>query len=346
MMKKKTHTIELNIKNNTKSPMLYHSCWFDSGRVANNFEFSRIIKKGDDDTVVCYERDWALSGCSGYVQYTIDGHLVTIAFSNPSVGTNKVGVGITETGKTIWGKIGSHGYQPFQVDMKVGMMPVTVHCKCSGGDTNNAQVVFDMPFCLRQDNNSAICTANPAYPPSAKQVYSPQANQTYLPQDNQVYPPSGNEVASPPPSDYTAYPPSTNENYLQQANQVYPLSSNQAYPLSSNQAYPLSFNQAYPPQVNQVYPQQANKVYSHQVNQVYPPSANKAYSLHDSQSYPIHDNQAYQISVSNAYSLQANQVYLLQANQDNPSPANQPACLPATYCTASLQYTLKDTVKT
>jgi len=216
----KSHTIKLNIKNDTTSPMLYHSNWFDSGRVANNFEFPKIIKKGENHTVVCYERDWALSGCSGYAQYTINGNIVTIAFSNPSAGSNKVGAGIADNGKTIWEKISSHDYQDFQVDMKVGTMPMIVHCKCSGGDTNDAKVVFHMPFSLRQDTNFAapLCTANQAYPPSANKAYPPSNNQAYPPQSNQAYPPPANQ----------AYPPPANQAYRPPANQAYPPQANQA----------------------------------------------------------------------------------------------------------------------
>ena len=36
-----------------------------------------------------------MAGCSGYVQFRISGIILTIAFSNPSVGNNKVGVGMS-----------------------------------------------------------------------------------------------------------------------------------------------------------------------------------------------------------------------------------------------------------
>ena len=74
--------------------MTYVTQWFDSGRVADNFDWPKCIKPTEAQTIVCYERDWSMAGCSGYVQYLVDGSTITIAFSNPSAGGNKVGVGM------------------------------------------------------------------------------------------------------------------------------------------------------------------------------------------------------------------------------------------------------------
>ena len=40
--------------------------------------------------------------------------------------------------------MGSHDYQPFIVHIKVGEVPLTVHCKCTGSSMNCASVTFDM----------------------------------------------------------------------------------------------------------------------------------------------------------------------------------------------------------
>ena len=97
----KQHTIKLVITNKTPFIMMFHSFWFDSGRVADHFSWPKIINKGEVHTIVCYERNWSMAGCSGYVQYNMNGNIVTIAFSNPSVGSNKVGVGVEETGEKV-----------------------------------------------------------------------------------------------------------------------------------------------------------------------------------------------------------------------------------------------------
>ena len=98
----KQHTIKLDIRNNTNFPLTYHGMWFDSGRVGDHFAWPKTIVPNENHTIVCYERDWALSGCSGYVQYVMNGNIITIAFSNPSAGTNKVGVGVEESGKAVY----------------------------------------------------------------------------------------------------------------------------------------------------------------------------------------------------------------------------------------------------
>ena len=94
----KQHVVKLSIRNDTMFVMTYASHWFDSGRVANDFVWPVTVKSNESHTVLLYEKDWALSGCSGYVQYLMGGKPVTIAFSNPSVGHNKVGVGLGTDG--------------------------------------------------------------------------------------------------------------------------------------------------------------------------------------------------------------------------------------------------------
>ena len=88
-----------------------------------------------------YERDWALSGCSGYVQYEICGDVVTIGFSNPSVGTNKVGVGVGG-GAEVWRNICSNDYEPFVNFLECGGEEIEVVCECTNGDVNDALVHF------------------------------------------------------------------------------------------------------------------------------------------------------------------------------------------------------------
>jgi len=50
--------------------------------------------------VLSYELDWLMAGCSGYVTYRMFDTNITIAFSNPTVGGNKLGVGTG--GKRVW----------------------------------------------------------------------------------------------------------------------------------------------------------------------------------------------------------------------------------------------------
>lgn len=97
----KSHTVKLHIKNETPFLLTYVTHWFDSGRVADNFEWPKAIKPQGEQTIVCYERNWSMAGCSGFVQYMMNGNTLTVGFSNPSVGDNKVGVGIAQTGNQV-----------------------------------------------------------------------------------------------------------------------------------------------------------------------------------------------------------------------------------------------------
>ncbi|XP_057308797.1 uncharacterized protein LOC130647085 [Hydractinia symbiolongicarpus] len=138
----KQHNIKLNIQNNTSFTMTYHSDYFESGRLADSFSWPKVINTSGQDTVLCYERDWSFAGCSGFVQFNMNGSVVTIAFSNPLVGCNKLNVGAGYNGIAVWEEMSNHDYQEFKINLKVGEVPITATCKCSFDTTNNASVIF------------------------------------------------------------------------------------------------------------------------------------------------------------------------------------------------------------
>ena len=134
----KEHNVHLIIENNSGVTMSHPSSWFDSGRVADGFEWPSSVPDGAKLDVLCYERDWALAGCSGTVTYTMNHTQVTFGFSNPSSGSNKLGVGTS--GRKVWDDMENHDYSPFNVSFSIGDIAVTCHCCCSGGRTNLATV--------------------------------------------------------------------------------------------------------------------------------------------------------------------------------------------------------------
>ena len=136
----KIHNVKVTINNNSGFDMIYKGQWYDSGRVADSFEWSNI-KKSETAVILNYERDWALAGCSGYVQYEISGTLIAIAFSNPSVGTNKLNVG-GGNGKKVWDDMENHDYNPFVIEINITDQIVYFNCKCTGGDTNDATIAI------------------------------------------------------------------------------------------------------------------------------------------------------------------------------------------------------------
>ena len=108
--------------------------WFHEGRLADGYNWESI-PAGRDNKTLCYEKDWSLAGCSGYVQFEMNGTKITIAFSNPASGTNKLSVGTS-----VWDDMESHDYAPFDVDIAVGGSTLRCHCKCTGGTTNEATI--------------------------------------------------------------------------------------------------------------------------------------------------------------------------------------------------------------
>ncbi len=134
----KEHNIKLTINNESRFEMTKVGDWFDSGRLADTYNWPQTIAEGDKAVTLCYESDWSLAGCSGYVQYSMNGTDVTIAFSNPAVGTNKLGVGTN--GKSVYEGMSDGDYKQFSIRCKVGDSAVYFNCQCSGGDTNVATV--------------------------------------------------------------------------------------------------------------------------------------------------------------------------------------------------------------
>ena len=139
----KHHNVIVKIINNTRFDMRYSASWYDSGRVADYSSWPQTIRSHETIEVHNYERDWALAGCSGYVTYVVDGTDVTIGFSNPSSGSNKLGVG-TE-GKCVWDHMSSHSYQQFQtfVNTKNTSAAILFYLQCTGGTINRCNVTME-----------------------------------------------------------------------------------------------------------------------------------------------------------------------------------------------------------
>ena len=63
------HNVKLSIKNRSGFTTTYAGDWFDSGRLADDYNWPGTISNDDHQEILCYERDWSAAGCSGYVQY-------------------------------------------------------------------------------------------------------------------------------------------------------------------------------------------------------------------------------------------------------------------------------------
>ncbi|MEZ5016138.1 MAG: hypothetical protein R2800_03745 [Flavipsychrobacter sp.] len=136
----KSHNVKLTITNKSGVDLNFAGEWFDSGRVADGYSWPKVIKNGDHETILCYEKDGALAGCSGYCIYKVNGGTeLTIAFSNPSAGSNKLGAG-TGSAKKVWDDMDNHDYKPFVVEFSANGNNYYANCKCTGSSVNDATV--------------------------------------------------------------------------------------------------------------------------------------------------------------------------------------------------------------
>ena len=135
----KTHNVKLDVKNLTSYDMAYADEWFDTGRVADGFSWPEVISFNKPGVILCYESDGSLEGCSGLVTYRMGGSEVTIAFSNPVIGTNKLGIGTG--GKGVWYEMENHNYAPFRVNITLAnKRDVSFECSCTGGTMNTCTI--------------------------------------------------------------------------------------------------------------------------------------------------------------------------------------------------------------
>lgn len=137
----KSHVVMLTIINNSPEDFDSFGSWFDSGRFADGWNLPDRVASGSTCVLAMNEKDWALAGCSGYINFEKGGFYVTVAFSNPSSGENKLGVGSGIGGST-WENMSSHDYDPFTVSFKSGRSALVANCRCTGGSVNEALVVF------------------------------------------------------------------------------------------------------------------------------------------------------------------------------------------------------------
>ena len=66
----KVHSVRVTIVNKSGLPLTYKAAWYDSGRLADTYEWPNM-EGNDKADILNYERDHSGVGCSGYVQYEI-----------------------------------------------------------------------------------------------------------------------------------------------------------------------------------------------------------------------------------------------------------------------------------
>jgi hypothetical protein len=163
----KQHVVNVSIKNNTSFALQYQHDWFDSGRLADGNSWPTTIAPGQSGVAQCYEKDWALTGCSGWVQYSLNGTSLYFCFSNPLAGTNGIDFG----GQTsTWdGMTGQYGLMRRVVNVAGTTTWIMASIMSTSGNPNNAQwelEIFDSARVVDReptlDNVQAVWNALPA----------------------------------------------------------------------------------------------------------------------------------------------------------------------------------------
>lgn len=145
-----SHVINLKIANNFKfdfEPM-FGDTWFDSGGFSPGYKLENL--HSGKTLELHFQETKALSGCSGYIIYRpLDPSCryvaIAIGFSNPAVGTNKLGIVCSEVNVIVedaggmWSNMDDHDYKPFTVDLCT-YPGSRADCQCSGGNPNNATI--------------------------------------------------------------------------------------------------------------------------------------------------------------------------------------------------------------
>ncbi len=133
------HHVKLTIINNTSKPLKYiPDPWFESGGLAEGSGFKDLQPK--ESSVTDMLDNFGFAGCSGFVNFSNNHQVLTIAFSNPNLGGNKIGVGSTSHPKDVWEAMDKHYGHENTVEVKLS--GVSCQFYNSGGSMNEAHVEF------------------------------------------------------------------------------------------------------------------------------------------------------------------------------------------------------------
>ena len=136
----KKHKVRVIIVNKSGLDMIYKDDKYFHGELAASSRKWMDVKNDDVGDFLSNERDYSMVGCSGYVTYGIGDEMVTIAFSNPQVGVNKLNVGTG--GEGVWKNMDNYGYDKFERPIRAtSEIGLTCDCQCTPGETNICAII-------------------------------------------------------------------------------------------------------------------------------------------------------------------------------------------------------------
>ncbi|CAF1289565.1 unnamed protein product [Didymodactylos carnosus] len=144
----KTNIVYLVIDNRTRFELGYIFNVLQSGQLADDSRWPREILPGSKEIIQLCEKDGTLnvSGCSGFVNYSLDDELLTIAFENPSIGKNKLTANKSRAGQggvDVWETMDDYGYQDHLVKFHSRENSFLITTNCTGSSQNQATVVIE-----------------------------------------------------------------------------------------------------------------------------------------------------------------------------------------------------------
>lgn len=147
----KSHVINVNITNLTGGTLEYVHAWFDTGGLAEGNSWPGSIAPDAVTAVQCCESSLSLFGCSGWVQYSLNGAPIYFFFSNPVAGSNGIDVGADPR---VWDDMHGHYYPIGRAVQLSNGAWVVAEILGSDGSTNNAS------WKVRVCDTAAITPAN------------------------------------------------------------------------------------------------------------------------------------------------------------------------------------------
>jgi hypothetical protein len=132
--------VNVTVDNQTPHEMVYTSDWFDSGEWSTDKILT--IPAGSKVTL-CFRGTLSVApGVSGTVTYNINGHAMTLGFSDPVAGSNKVGIG--NDGHKVWENMGSHYENPAIYKWGFNDFPLQAEISNTSGSFSEAKIILSI----------------------------------------------------------------------------------------------------------------------------------------------------------------------------------------------------------
>ncbi len=139
-----SHVVMLTITNNTNYLMDNPTINFDSGKLDPSSSIPETIPAHTTANVIIFsDKDMSIAGVSGWLQYNTNGGTIGFGFSNPLIGTNKIGT--AQDGPTAYNTMDDWDYQQHSQTFTVNGNQYVAIEQATGSGVNTAySKVYDL----------------------------------------------------------------------------------------------------------------------------------------------------------------------------------------------------------